>query len=300
MNLAPLRYARVLIGQDGPIERITTTRLVMGQKPFIQANAWLSQHLNLERPPACLFGDADGTGTHGTAIVARHKAISEALERWALYYLQQSGNTARNGLKVDPSTTGMAAFPGLFAKQARLRALAEAIERFCLVGWWEGMLRSRPLGHAGGADAGIEIENPISGHRMVVVSKRCDGGFFTYGFACRKSLKAALHPAVIEMERSASVLSRFHASNPGFQIDDLETIENALERRVLYFSLQEGHRQFESRVQAPGPGWSGKEPRPVVDTELRGPWSRYATVWRVLYPTQTNRHLRDVANYFYW
>jgi hypothetical protein len=300
MNLAPLRYARILVGQQGPIERITTARLETGHGPVIQANAWLSRHLNLERSRTKIFGDADGTGTHDTALVARHKAISEAIERWALYFLQQSGNTAENGLETDPTSTGMAAFPGLFSKAARKRARAEAIERFCLVEWWNGTLRSRPVANGETSSTGIEIENPIDRHRVVVLWKQCEGGFFAYGFAGQPSLKGALQQAAVELERSAMVLSRFHLKNPGFELGDLDSIENAMERRVLYFSLQDGNRQFKGRVQASAKEWRGPPPRPVVDMELRGPWSRYATVWRVLYPTQTNRHLRDFANFFFW
>jgi hypothetical protein len=140
MNLAPLRYARVLLKQSGPLERIETARLLTGNEEQTLCNAYLSRHLNLERPPMQVFGDADGTGMHATVIVARHKAISEAMERWALYYLHQSGSKDRYGLQMDPTTAGMAAYPGLFAFQSRKRALAEATERFCLAGWWEGTL----------------------------------------------------------------------------------------------------------------------------------------------------------------
>lgn len=300
MNLAPLRYARVLLGQGGPIERLETARLYFGRRPIMMANATLSRHLHLERPSTCIFGDADGTGTHATAIVARHKAISEAIERWALYYLDQSGNAAPCGLGSDPTTAGMAAYPGLFKLQARKRALAEAVERFCLASWWEGSLRSRPLSLATEAYSGIEIENPLSRHRVVVVWKHCEVGFFAYGFAGNRFLKGALEQAEIEMERSIIAITHYHRENPGFEFDDLETIDNTMERRALYFSLHEGHREFEHRVEATAAGWGTEIPTPVVDRELHGPWSRYATVWRVLYPTATDRHLRDFGNIFYW
>jgi hypothetical protein len=147
---------------------------------------------------------------------------------------------------------------------------------------------------------GIEIENPIDRHRVVVVCKRCNEGFFAYGFAGHHSLKAAVCQAESEMERSIVAISHYHKENPGFELDDLETIGNTMERRVLYFSLPEGHREFASRAAAPATGWAGPVPAPVVDLELRGPWSRYAHVWRVLYPTVTRRHLSDFTNVFYW
>jgi hypothetical protein len=300
MNLAPLRYARVLLKQSGPIERIESAKLATGKKDLFLCNAYLSRHLNLVRPPLQVFGKADGSGTHGTLIVARHKAVSEAMERWALYYLHRSGNTNRYGLQVDPTTAGMAAYPGLFAQQARKRALAEATERFCLAGWWEGVLRSRPLPGAQDSLACIEIENPINRHRVVVVSKRCKRGFFAYGFAGHTSLKRALFKAECEMERSTAAISHHHKENPGFELDDLDTIDDTMERRVLYFSLPEGHREFLSRAEASACGWKGPLPDPVVDKEIRGPWSRYATVWRVLYPTASKHHLRDFTNVFYW
>ena len=62
--MAPIRYARILAGQRGPIERIEYGRIEVDGKVLYQANAYLAKSLNLRRPRRQIFGEADGTGTH--------------------------------------------------------------------------------------------------------------------------------------------------------------------------------------------------------------------------------------------
>lgn len=300
ISLAPLRYARILLKHYGPIERLEYGRVQVGEETLYQANASLSSHLNLQRPALRIFGDADGTGTHQAAILARHKAISEAIERWAVYYLNQVGMTQLHGLAEDPSTTGVAAYPGLVARQARERAYAEAVERFCLVGWWEGDLRSRDLGLPRKDLEAIEIENPLSGHRVVVVWQKCRRGFYAYGFSGSRRLSEALWKAEVEMARATDALSGYFRDNPGFVMDDLSTVDHILERRVLYFSQPEGHREFRTRIESSAKSTEWRRLKPLVDGEIPGPWSRYATVWRVLFPMPTRAYLNRHSSFFYW
>lgn len=302
ISLAPLRYARVLKADRGPIDRIEYTRLVLGGRGVYQANAFLSDRLNLQRPGNRVFSAADGTGTHESGMVARYKAISEAIERWALYYLLQSGHGKACGFDTDPTSTGMAAYPGLFAWQARGRALTEAAERFCLVGWWAGDLADRNLQERILGIRGIEIENPVSRDRVVLVWSNAPNGYRAYGFAGAKRLDSAYGKAVVELERARAALGRFFKENPGFEEEDLETLENPFERRIVYYALPAGHEIFMSRVTArktPKP-CPRSQIKPVVDCRINGPWNRYATVWRVLYPMATRDYLRDYLNTFYW
>jgi len=301
INLAPLRYARVLSRHNGPIERIEYSRLRICGRDMYQANAYLSRWLNIERQENRIFSNADGTGTHPSAMVARNKAVSEAIERWALHYLNRMGKTRLYGLDEDSSSNGMSAFPGLFDYQARIRARREAAERFCLIHWWNRDLRSIELGTEDPEVNSIELENPVSRDRVVLSWKRARGGFFAYGFAADARLKGARWKAIVEMERARTALEAFYQDNPGFEREDLSTLGNPLERRVVHYSLPQGHREFRECLAArPARSLDGNTLRPVVDRKVKGPWTRYATVWRTLFPMPKREYLNSYTNFFFW
>lgn len=300
MNLAPIRYARILTGGSGPVERIEYGRLEVLGRPMFQATAQLSGHLNLRRAGTRIFGEADGTGTHWSGMVARHKAVSEALERWAYQYMDQSGQAPLYGGEHDPTTSGMAAYPGLFKGSARRLAMREAIERHCLADWWYGKLGSTMLRTRVEGTEGIAIENPLSRDRVVVVWRQAEQGFYGYGFACRRRTRDAIWDAVVEMERSIAALKGFYRKNPGIEAEDMDVLENYMERRMFYYSLPEGHREFRERIGSGTDGGEKRGPVPVFDRELKGPWGKYATVWRVIFPTARRDHLIPQRMVFFW
>ena len=137
ISLAALRYRNVLAAHGGPVERIETGEFPVRSRRMFQANARLSPGLTRKRQMS-IYSDADGTGTHRIASIARHMAVSEALERWAFHATVRSERAAEFGFDVDPSSNGMAAFPGVLRRNARRKAMLEAVERFCLIALWEG------------------------------------------------------------------------------------------------------------------------------------------------------------------
>ncbi|MFO7725766.1 MAG: hypothetical protein R6V45_09485 [Oceanipulchritudo sp.] len=299
--MAPLRYARVLARHNGPIEKIEHSRIHLFGREVYQANAYLSRWLNTEARESRIFSNADGTGTHPSAMVARNMAVSEAIERWALHYLNRMGKTSLYGLSEDSSSNGMSAFPGLFDFQARIRARREAAERFCLVHWWNRDLGSVEIRKEMREVDSIELENPVSSDRVVLTWQRAPEGFFVYGFAAAARLKEAHWKALVEMERSRTALEAFYRENPGFERDDLSTLDNPFERRVVHYSLPHGHREFLARLAArPTRSIHKCSLKPVVDRKVRGPWNRYATVWRVLFPMPRREHLQSYTNFFFW
>ena len=300
LNLAPIRFARVLTRQNGPVETIEYSRIDVVGRPLYQAKARLSERLFLERKRNVVFSNADGTGTGRWGIVARHKAISEAIERWALYYLLQAGFDDLYGLKEDPTSTGMSAFPGLFDAQARARALSEAVERYCLVGWWDGLLSARTFRSPESGVSARTIENPLGRDTVILVWRKAKGGYYVYGHAASRNDQQAYWQAIIEMERANVALSQYYLNNPGFEADDLDTLSNPMERRILYYSLPEGHQEFLERVNRVISGAKSESPRPIVDEKVDGPWNRYATVWRVLYPMPSRDYLNPQLNTFFW
>lgn len=300
MNLAPIRYARVMSADGGPIERIGSAPLKNRRGEWHQAVAYLSPHLNLRKPAVEVFGEADGTGTDRSPMLARFKAVSEALERWALYFLLQCRETQRYGLDVDPSSNGMAAYPGLFSGGARRRARAEAAERYVLAAWWEGLLQGRVREADVDGIHLLQLENPVSHETVVVVWRRDRHGLYAYGFAADTTLKGARTRATIEMERSAAAMGAFLTRNPKFGSIDLPGIQNWQERRILYFAMPEGHEIFQKRLASARTSAKRKRLRPLIDTELHGPWTRYATVWRTLYPMPGKDYLDPEQNFFFW
>eukprot|EP01031_Cornospumella_fuschlensis_P015064 gene15064-18400_t len=89
-SLAALNYREILTRDGGPVERVSSGSLdVLGRSEH-QANAYLRPRLIRGKPSLSVYGNADGTGSNRSAQVARHMAISEALERWGFYETSQS------------------------------------------------------------------------------------------------------------------------------------------------------------------------------------------------------------------
>src|SRR5579859_7492692 len=119
LSFAPYLYRNVFAEKGGPIQRVENAgTLEVAGRVETQVNAFLRPELAAGKMHHAVYGNADGTGSSGNPAVARHKAISEALERWAFFATHNSGRRSRFGFEHDPSSNGMAAFPGL-AFQAR-------------------------------------------------------------------------------------------------------------------------------------------------------------------------------------
>lgn len=295
MNLAPFRYRRVLSIHGGPIRAIECgSTSVMGRRMF-QANAFLADGLRPVVRANVIYGNPDGTGTATRPSVARHKAVSECLERWAHHVVQSSPEAARYGFDVDPSSNGMAAFPGLLHSQARKVALGESAERFALAGWWSGAFDAVPLGEVFPGVEGWQLENPVSRHVIVLLHALADVGVHAFGHGSGNSLADACLRAAVELARAQYVLRRYarHASKDG-----VSQPRSMLERRCLHFSSEVGYAEFCERMAQRK--WRSVEPEFVFDGEIPGPWSDYACVWRVVIAPPSDQFLDRNANFFFW
>ena len=140
LNFAAFRYRAIMAVAGGPIERLEISdTTVLGQREFL-ASAFLREGLGDDGIRFETCSAASGSGTAPSPMVARFMALSEALERWAHWQLHPSAAGIPYGFGIDPSSNGMAAYPGLWRRQARTGALMEASERFNLLNWWEGHL----------------------------------------------------------------------------------------------------------------------------------------------------------------
>ena len=294
LSLAALRYRNVLATHGGPVERIVTGEFPVRGKRMIQANAKLTAGLTRKRPTT-IYSDADGTGTHPMAGIARHMAVSEALERWAFHSVVRSERAAEFGFDVDPSSNGMSAFPGIFHRDARRKAMLEAVERFCLIAWWEGKAEGQLVETDWPGVSAVAIDGPFGGVTTIAFA-RTDWGGYAYGHAAEESIGAACERAVIELARHEWVLRSWWL---GFVAGEKKMPTSLFERRCLFFASEEGHELFSRRLHDRA---SGPMPRATVvcDRDIPGPWADYATVWRFALRPPSNGFLQADERYFFW
>jgi hypothetical protein len=294
LSLAPFLYRNVFTQDGGPIERIQSGTIPVFNEPRVQANAYLKPGLIEGKAPQSVYGNADGTGASKNAVVAQHMAISEALERWALYAVNRSDDRSKYGFNHDRSSNGMAAFPG-FKWQARRRARLEALERWAMIGWWDGRLKATvSQAPAPYPNVGIvRIEHGQGDGEVVVLFHKSPAGYVAYGHAAGSTVMSATSKAVVELARSEFVLTRHRARGA------LVAVTNFFERRCLHFSTPEGHSEFLDRAHTPpdkpAPVW-----KTIYDGEIVGPWSKWTTVWRHCVEMPTHDFLNRDKNFFFW
>ena len=285
-NLAPFKYRNILSSQGGPIAKIIASQIGTQKKPQYEAVAFLVPTLVPDwHRKSALYCEGHGGGTHSMQNVACHMAISEALERWAFLETLYSRQAAEYGFEIEPSTSGMAAFPGLTTKPAQTRADWEAVERWALLEWWGGRL-SASLSPGSSRLAGFLYPSlPFKDRDAVIVWNTLPAVGTVYGFAAADNRESAEGKALIEQARNNVVLSRFYSdakiSKGSFISDESQTI---YDRRLVFFSTQAGNKIFWDKVRSSTTEHiTPPNPQKIVDREIPGPWNRYTTVWRVLY-----------------
>lgn len=299
-SLAPYKYRHVLASEGGPIDRIECANCEVSGQAASQAVAYLKENML----PGFHENQPDGAGTHESPLVARFMAISEAIERWALRALVAEGaDQAKNetfGLDVDISSNGMAAFPGMFDYQARKKAFAEAIERHCLISWWEGLLPARMLTLPNISEHGILIDNPFSSHEVAILWKLCEEKYYAFAFGTGDTAEHAAWRAGIELERTEGILKTHYSDRVKFDVEEIKSMHDIILKRVLYFSTTQGFRLFLERLKHAPDKPRSEKAKILYDGKIPGPWSRYATVWRVVFDPPTREHLSDRHDYFFW
>jgi hypothetical protein len=298
LSLAPLRYRLAMDPSNGPIARVASFTLPVMDRKLFHANAFLRPGLGRARKANTVYGTADGSGTHESAVVARHMAISEALERWAFCDSLGSENRATYGFDADPSSNGMAAFPGFGTGRARRAAWLEAIERHCIIGWWHGSVGSTRRQSPWNDIHAIEFLHGFDDVSVVLLVRECEPDLFVYGHAAGESFEKACNRAIVELARSELVIRRHRTLHPGPLDRGLATVTDILERRCLFFSTAAGFRAVMSRARQFVRTW--QRPRVVFDGEITGPWSEFTTVWRVAIEPPTMEFLQKRDDWFFW
>lgn len=294
LSVATLRYRGILVQDGGPVRTIETGAFPVRGRMMVQANAWLAPGLTRARTFNGYYSNADGTGTDPVLSVARHKAVSEALERWAFHATATSERASAYGFDIDPSSNGMSAFPGLLRRQARRSAMLEAVERFSLQAWWDGRLEGEVFDTDWPGVSAVAISGPFGGITVVTFA-RTEWGGFIYGHAAEESFGGACERALVELARHEWIL---RASWLAAAAGDRPTPRSIFEKRLLFFAGEEGHELFRQRLSAKT---SARKPSAEVicDTHIPGPWDEYATVWRFALRPPSDGYLRGGERYFF-
>lgn len=296
LSLAPIKYRKVFKKYGGPIKllKVQPTKIRPDQNGY-EAYAYLEK--NIERPTGIshkIYGNCDGTGSSVYENEAGYIAISEALECWAfLESMQTEKMKIKYGFDINPTSTGMAAFPEIITSFVKRVAMREAVERWALVEWWEGNLPSVNIDDD--TNNGIVILTPWEDHKVALLWKQSAAtGKYSYGFAASNTLAKAIDKAEIELYRNYYLLE-------DNSIDSINTEKlNHGERRLLHFSSDEGHSHFKNVVKkSQSITMLPSMPEKLVDTEIKGSWTSYTKVWRVLFKQSTKNHL-DNSNPSYF
>jgi hypothetical protein len=296
LSVAGYRYRNVLESEGGPVSRVSLREFPVYGRPMFQANAWLSDKIVSRRQKFALYSDADGTGTSDTPMVARYMAISETMERWAYRVKVRATDRELYGFDIDESSNGMAAFPGLFHTEARRRAMLEAVERTSIIAWWEGVIDGEVRSTEWPGISALVLPSPIGFGVTVVAFREVRPDCFAYGQGAAVDYFGACERAIMELARTEYVLGLRRVS---VGLAAQETPSDLFERRCLYFSTAEGHNLFQERIRRriSGPRFKSEV---ICDTEIEGPWSEFASVWRVLIRPATPDFLVNSERYFFW
>jgi hypothetical protein len=296
ISLAGYRYRNILESEGGPVARIAVREFPIYGRQMYQANAWLSDKVVSHTRKFAIYSDADGTGTSEVPMIARYMAISECMERWAYRAKVRANDRELYGFDIDESSNGMSAFPGLFHSEARKRAQMEAVERASIIAWWEGVLDGEVRATDWPGVSALVLPSPIGVGVTVVAFRETRPGCFAYGQGAASNFFGACERAVMELARAEYALGLRHVSQ-GLAVESTPT--DLFEKRCLFFSTPEGHSLFQERLHRKVKG-TGFKSEIICDTEIEGPWTEYASVWRVLIRPATTAFLIDSERYFFW
>lgn len=271
-------YYRSLLFENDLIEKINYFEVEQFDKSrhhealvFLKKNhlpEWLSH--------SELYSSCDGTGTSLYKNIAVYKAISEALERWAFYLTMASHESNKFYFNINPSTTGMAAYPGITTKHARENAIMEASERWAIHEFWRGKLPIVEHRNVIKSLRHYEIVSELKNIKISLLSYNSDEKFL-YAFAADRSLESSYGHALIELSRNLRVMKKLTKENLNFC-----NFKDISDRRFIYFASTEGHDLFNRKINS-APKSPLTKPKLLCDLELKGPWNKYTKVWRYLY-----------------
>jgi len=280
----------------GPVQRLATQAIAAQNGGGYQACAWLRDGLCPVSGPRGLFSDAAGTGTHRSPMVARHMAVSESLERWA-HQVRATETSPGCGFAHDPSSNGMAAYPGPTSRAVQAKARMEAVERHSLFAWWEQRSACHFAPTRWPGVWALELAPIAPDCAVVVLTKETGTGYHAYGYGAARRLPDACDRAHVEMTRHEIALRHRLGQLAAGTVTPLAGI---FEQRAWFFATPEGHAAFLAAIRRSSPSRAPRLPKLVFDGEVCGPWSVYAKVWRTTYTLPSDRVFSADPHYFFW
>lgn len=284
----PLKILR-LQSKKSPIETIVIRKINPHEhNTLYEATAFLKTWKTTHKTNN-LYNNASGAGSSKFKFIASLKASSEALERATFEELRHSTNF---GLNIVCSTSGFASFPGIDTTEARLLATNEAIERWCLVEWWNKKLEHFEVQLSPQYKA-IVIKNPFNKWVIITYTRVIirDQEYLSYGFGCSDSKQNALFKSRVELERNMrAVFSSL--KNAPMSLHD---------KRLIFFSTTSGAQLFDKRRHETDLDIFNDKPKTIVDAEVPGSFQKYVKTWRTLYENSTYDFLdRNNLTCFYF
>ncbi len=278
-NLGPYTYKDFASIKDTPLKKSEIIKIENENNVYYQQNCWLIDRLKYQdTEKTFLYSDCDATGSDRYAHLAVWKSYSELLERWAYHDLMNRGSK-EYGLIFDRTTTGFAALPCWPRYAARNHALSEAIERWSISNWWRGNLSASLFDYKNTANVKTVTIDISKKFGYVVISYNSfnyqNENKYFYGFAHSFNREQAYLKSLVEMERNKLVIQNFLGSN--------FSLKSISDKRLHYFSTELGYAKFLNRINNLS-NCSISLPKLLIDCHIPGPWDKFATVWRCLYP----------------
>jgi hypothetical protein len=304
MDLSVFKYKNILQQNGGPILKIDLCEFFEddGNKIY-EATTYLDEKsLSITPVKSKIYDNPSGTGTSNNKHTAIHKSISEAIERWAFEVFRKECSSCFLNSKISNSqlqtSCGYAAYPGLTTYESKIRARLEAVERWSLNEWWLGKLSSfqyKGLNQICDKNLQSLIIPVKKSFVSITYSKvtRNNQSYYCFGFACAKTIKDSIEKSKIEMSRNKFVLERYYKNQ--ISLDSLQ------DKRLVYFSTDRGFEDFQYRVdQSRKINQTNVSPEFVFDSEIKGPWSKYSTVWRSLCKETESTSKLSSINFFFF
>lgn len=275
-NLSPWYYRNLLVKNDIiNFPEFYEINLLDGKKQF-EAAVSLNEKLRPDWISTSEFyRDCDGSGASEFKNVAVYKAISEALERLAFYELAET-QEKKFSFDLNPTTTGMAAFPSFNCKIARDNGRAEAIERWAIHEFNQGKIPIKRHNSAVKDLESFELVTPFVDIKVILLAYKNEN-FYAYSFAAGKNVKHSYDRALVELGRNIRVLKKAYQNSKNFT-----SVESAVDKTILFFSTFEGNSVFSELIKSSPEKIKNSNPKILCDQELKGYWSKYTKVWRFL------------------
>lgn len=227
------------------------------------------------------------------------KAVTEGIERWALWFFALNA-PQEAALHLDPTSNGFAALPVSLGEDRLVSgAYCEAVERWALARLWDqgdfparevvpddpivAVLLPKPLGEARFFET---ILKPTGdGLYFVLCLVRTAAGGVLPGSACGHNPKEVLERAACEARIHINAFKRLNSMNG-------VSLANLTEQRLRYFAEKpDGFDMIKRRLTISNDPYVITAPPPAYSRRLRGEWEPEVAVHRVMVEQQM--HLQE-------